>query len=311
MPDANAGPDLSAIMAGLDNAVAGKDSPPIRTIEPLPTEVVEFVKDEPVIADIVKPISEPETKVEPEVKKTEYATYQEYVDAGNDAAFYQGPKAYENNQKLLAEKRDFRDRLKSNEDQMGEFVSRQNTLLEDTRKGYELKLAEAKENEDFAAFTEATDGLGKLPQPQQVQRSAPTEMDVIADKRRANPKLDHASPSFDSRYSTMFENELNKSCLAAEQRVGRRLNDDEVQQHLNTVEASLNQYLNVDVATPIAPSAPAPQRVGSGGRPTNTKPKASAMNDQDKFLYEKWSKSSDPKFQEYAKKLKSNFEART
>lgn len=315
----DAKPNLDSIISNLHKEM-GTDPEPAKPapITPVPDIVIPASETKPAEKVVAPELMnlEPEAKkeveeVKPAPTKKKYDSYQAYIDDGNDPDFYQGPKAYENNQKILNEKREGRDRFKNLEDTMGQLVTRQNDQLLDAKKSYEAQLAEAKENEDFSAYQVATDGLNSLPEVQKVAAPQPAqELDVISSYRQTNPKLNRASPQFDQNYTLMFESAMNKSCMEAEQRTGVKLSVQDLQAHLTATESGVNDYLGVNQEMLVKEPVKYAQRVGSVSRSAPAKPTAeSKMNTQEKTLYNRWVKSGDAKQMAYAAKMKSNFEA--
>jgi len=190
---------------------------------------------------------------------------------------------------------------------MGDLMSKQTAQLNQQKEEYERKLEEARENEDFAAFEIAKNGLDNLNLAMPSASPVPNGEDpTIAAYRQSNPKVNPTSPNYDSNYEALFKNALNKSCIEAEQRVGRRLTSLEIQQHIDSVEQQVNGYLNPapSVAPPVSA---APSRVATPSRTPAAADPLSKMNAEEKALYNKWAKSSDPTMQGYAEKMKQRY----
>ena len=293
-----------SVIDGLANL--GAEPSPAAPVDPVAAAPAEPVPPvEPIVPEPTEPAPEPSATPDKKV----YDNYEDYIADGNDPAFYQGPKAFELQQKILSEKKEERQKVAKLEHMMGDLMSKQTVQLTQQREEYERKLEEARENEDFAAFELAKNGLDNLNQAMPTAAPMPTGEDpTIAAYRQTNPKVNPTSPSYDSNYEALFKNALNKSCLEAEQRVGRRLTSSEIQQHIDSVEQQVNGYLNPAPSTP-APSAPAPTRVATPSRtPVATDPLAK-MNAEEKALYNKWANSSDPTMQGYAEKMKERYAA--
>jgi len=287
-----------SVIDGLANL--GAEQATAAPAEPFTEEVA---PQEPASAEPAAPAEEPTAAPEKKV----YNNYDDYVADGNDPAFYQGPKAFELQQKILSEKKEERQKVANLEHMMGDLMSKQTAQLNQQKEEYERKLEEARENEDFAAFEIAKNGLDNLNLAMPSASPVPNGEDpTIAAYRQSNPKVNPTSPSYDSNYEALFKNALNKSCIEAEQRVGRRLTSLEIQQHIDSVEQQVNGYLNPapSVAPPVSA---APSRVATPSRTPAAADPLSKMNAEEKALYNKWAKSSDPTMQGYAEKMKQRY----
>ncbi len=287
-----------SVIDGLANL--GAEQATAAPAEPFTEEVA---PQEPASAEPAAPAEEP--TAEPEKKV--YNNYDDYVADGNDPAFYQGPKAFELQQKILSEKKEERQKVANLEHMMGDLMSKQTAQLNQQKEEYERKLEEARENEDFAAFEIAKNGLDNLNLAMPSASPVPNGEDpTIAAYRQSNPKVNPTSPNYDSNYEALFKNALNKSCIEAEQRVGRRLTSPEIQQHIDSVEQQVNGYLN-PAPSAAPPVSAAPSRVATPSRTPAAADPLSKMNAEEKALYNKWAKSSDPTMQGYAEKMKQRY----
>lgn len=289
-------PNLDDIVAGLEQELGTQAQPP--------TPIAQVPEPAAIPTDPVEPIINPVVEPEPEPAKKVYANLEEYVADGNDPDYYQGPKAFEEKQQIITEKRETRDKLHSLENTLGELVTKQNIQLDQQKQSFEAQLAEAKENDDLPAYELAQNQLNNLNQVETPVRKG--EAPIILQYRQTNPKLDYSSPQYDEKYTRLFEMEMNKSCFAASQRAGRDLTNNELSAHLQAAQSSVNAYL-----APQPASTPS-QHVSRVGTPTRSnapvKDGLSKMNDGEKGLYNKWNNSSNPIEQGYAAKMKENYE---